>query len=305
MSRLLWFSGLVLLIWNGSVWADDILLPAGTLLRCTLDEPSFSSKTAEEGDPVLCKTNGLTHFGRPVSVRGAYIGARLEEYKDPGHFWGKGYLRLEFSNLGLPHTDVPISAKVIAVRGYKVNREGNIMGRGHAKRDVAQWMFPPLWPWKVISLPARGPRPVLKGEVPVTLRLMDTIAIPQAGDPALRSFGRLPESRPSGSTSTYVPSSATVAERQRTIAYATPVSTTESVPIARQPAPKLTLFLRRDGTIFDAKDYWIDDGYLAYVSSDTTQKEIDLGEINWAKTNQINSDRGVRVILRTRNEQTY
>ena len=53
------FFAWVFLVWSGVAWADDILLPAGTLLRCTLDEPNFSSKTAEEGDPILCRANTL------------------------------------------------------------------------------------------------------------------------------------------------------------------------------------------------------------------------------------------------------
>ena len=65
-------------------------------------------------------------------------------------------------------------------RGYKVDKDGDIDGKGHAKRDVVEWMFPPLWPWKVISLPFRGPRPTLKGEEPLQLRLMDDIVLPQA-----------------------------------------------------------------------------------------------------------------------------
>src|SRR5439155_21540187 len=31
--------------------AQDVQLPAGTLLRCTLDEPDFSAKSAKVGDP--------------------------------------------------------------------------------------------------------------------------------------------------------------------------------------------------------------------------------------------------------------
>ncbi len=40
-------------------------------------------------------------------------------------------------------------------------------------------MIPPLWPWKIITLPARGPRPTLKGESQLTLRLMDDVQMQQ------------------------------------------------------------------------------------------------------------------------------
>src|SRR5258707_9733565 len=39
-----------------SASAQDVQVPAGTLLRCTLNEPDFSSKTAQVGEPVLCRS---------------------------------------------------------------------------------------------------------------------------------------------------------------------------------------------------------------------------------------------------------
>lgn len=166
--------------------ARDQVLPAGTILQCTLNEPNFSSATAEIGDPVLCHLRGAAEFGEQVFPRGSYLVGHLESAKDPGHFFGKGYLKLQFDRIGLPSGDLPLSAKVIATRGYKVDREGKIDGKGHAKRDVAEWMLPPLWPWKVIMLPARGPRPKLKGETTLSLRLMDDVQIPQVS----QVFGR-------------------------------------------------------------------------------------------------------------------
>lgn len=76
--------------------AHETILPAGTLLRCTLDEPNFSSSTAEVGDPVLCSLQGVLLFNRTALPRGAYLGGHLLAAKDPGHFFGKGYLQLEF-----------------------------------------------------------------------------------------------------------------------------------------------------------------------------------------------------------------
>src|ERR1700730_7235293 len=159
--------------------AREVVLPAGTLLQCTLNEPNFSSATAEVGDPVLCHLRGVTEFGQQAFPRGSYLVGHLESAKDPGHFVGKGYLNLRFDRIGLPSGDLPLDAKVIATRGYKVDKHGQIDGKGHAKRDVVEWMLPPLWPWKVIMLPARGPRPALKGETVLSLRLMDDVQIPQ------------------------------------------------------------------------------------------------------------------------------
>jgi len=54
-------------------------------------------------------------------------------------------------------------------------------------------MIPPLWPWKILMLPARGPRPTLKGESQLELRLMDDVLIPQvsaSNGPDWHFFGR-------------------------------------------------------------------------------------------------------------------
>src|ERR1700716_4168566 len=178
---------------QASTKAQDILVPAGTLLRCTLDEPNFSSATADIGDPVICHLSNLREFGQNVFPRGSYLGGHLEADKEPGHFVGKGYLKLEFDRIGFPTSDVPVPSKVIAAMGYKVDRHGDIVGRGHAKRDIVEWLIPPLWPWKIIMLPARGPRPKLKGETLLSLRLMDDVQIPQVATtygPEWRFFGR-------------------------------------------------------------------------------------------------------------------
>src|SRR6201993_4761216 len=159
--------------------ARDVVLPAGTLLQCTLNEPNLSTNTMDIGDPVLCHLRGITEFGQQAFPRGSYLVGHLEGAKDPGHFWGKGYLKLQFDRIGLPTGDLPLEAKVISTRGYKVDKQGKIDGKGHPRRDVVEWLLPPLWPWKVVMLPARGPRPKLRGETGISLRLMDDVAIPQ------------------------------------------------------------------------------------------------------------------------------
>jgi hypothetical protein len=144
----------------------------------------------------------MQQFGQSVFPRGSYIVGHLEADQDPGHFWGKGYLKLAFDRIGLPDGDVPLAAKMIAVSGYNVDRNGKLIGHGHATRDTVEWMLPPLWPWKVLSLPARGPRPTLKGEAQVTLRVMDDLVISRPvresalppPTPGWRRFGEQPSS---------------------------------------------------------------------------------------------------------------
>ncbi len=197
----------------GTAQARDIVVPAGTLMTCTLDEPKFSSATVSVGDPFLCYPRTMQSFGQVVFPRGTYLVGHLESDKDPGHFVGKGYLKLSFDRIGLPSSDLPLTAKVIAVAGYNVDRQGKIIGHGHATRDTVEWMLPPLWPWKVLTLPARGPRPTLKGEVRITLRVMDDIIVPQTTTPGWHRFGEQPSSFP-------VPRTQTGAElRAATVSY--------------------------------------------------------------------------------------
>ena len=172
-------SAVTLLVLANGVHAQDLLVPAGTLLQCTMSEPNFSSATASVGDPVLCHLKSFQEFGRTVFPRGSMLAGHLEEEKDPGHFVGKGYLKITFDRVIVPAGDIPLPAKVIAAKGYKVDKQGDIKGKGHPRRDVVEWMIPPLWPWKVLMLPARGPRPTLKGEEPMQLRLMDDIVVPR------------------------------------------------------------------------------------------------------------------------------
>src|SRR5215469_17415274 len=89
---------------------NEIIVPAGTLIQCTMNEPRFSSETAQAGDPILCHASSLGMFGRPVFPRGAYLSGRLVEYRDPGHFFGKGWLKLEFESLTLLAGSLPVSA---------------------------------------------------------------------------------------------------------------------------------------------------------------------------------------------------
>jgi hypothetical protein len=186
--------------------AHDTVLPAGTLLQCTMNEPNFSTATAAVGDPVLCHLRTLTEFGHQAFPRGSYLVGHLEAAQDPGHFWGKGYMKIVFDRIGLPEGDMPLDAKIIATRGYKVDKYGDIDGKGHPKRDVVEWMIPPLWPWKIIMLPARGPRPTLKGESVLTLRLMDDVELPHVAQtlgPDWHFFGNRPPSDPQYENNAY------------------------------------------------------------------------------------------------------
>jgi hypothetical protein len=132
------------------------------------------------GDPVLCTIGHSEMYGRSVFPYGAYLEGRFEEYKDPGHFVGKGWMELKFDRMIVGNdTVIPISTRVVADSGkYPVDAEGRIHGTGHPVRDTIEWMIPVLWPIDLINLPRRGPYPTLKPESRLTVKILDDFGIP-------------------------------------------------------------------------------------------------------------------------------
>ena len=274
--------------------AQAILIPAGTLLHCTADDPNLSPKTAEVGDPVLCHLNQFTEFGRSAFPRGSYLAGHIEAEKQPGHFVGKGYIQIVFDRIGLPNADSNLETRVVAAQGQRVDNQGRIIGHGHAKRDVVEWIFPPLWPWKVIMLPARGPQPKLKNEQQFSLKLMKDAELPQ-----LTAYSSLSPSRPYGYG--YPQANAT----PQVQSYTAPLSTASvtGVSVTPTPARSMTLIALRAQTIYPATDYWIDGHLLFFVLPDGTEESTDLNSVNWQRTTDLNVERGVRVTLRTKPSQ--
>ena len=92
---------LLALLCVGSVaplYADsgDHIVPAGSLIQCTVSERKISSKTTAVGDPVLCQVGRTEGAGGFAVPQNAYLEGRFEDYKDPGHFVGKGWMELKF-----------------------------------------------------------------------------------------------------------------------------------------------------------------------------------------------------------------
>jgi hypothetical protein len=294
-----------------SASAREVVLPAGTLLQCTLNEPNFSSATAEVGDPVLCHLRAQTEFGQQAFPRGSYLVGHLESAKDPGHFFGKGSMKIQFDRIGLPSGDLPLEAKVIATRGYKVDKEGKIDGKGHAKRDVIEWMLPPLWPWKVIMLPARGPRPTLKGESTISLRLMDDVQIPQVAQtfgPNWHFFGHVQnESFDAqvgiGQSQLAVrqvdPAGISDPAPQVTRASYSYVSRSVPMPHLANVAslPGMPVFVLTTGTVLSVSGYGYQDNRITYTLIGGGTGVIGADEVDWNTTTQLNAQRGLRVTL--------
>lgn len=318
-----------------SASAREMVLPAGTLLQCTINEPNFSSATADVGDPVLCHLRGITEFGQQAFPRGTYLVGHLEAAKDPGHFWGKGYLKLQFDRIGLPNGDLPLDTKIIGTRGYKVDKEGKIDGKGHATRDVVEWMIPPLWPWKAIMLPARGPRPRLKGETVLSLRLMDDVQIPQLAQtngPGWHFFGRYQngsyhDAQPGNSQFEFsvtqtglagdgvanngvgknVPNNSVASNSDQVLqpaqlaqaSYATYISRDVPAPTLANVVslPRMPVFVLNTGTVLSVSGYGYQTDRITYSLIGGGSGVISTNDVDWTSTTQLNAQRGIRVTL--------
>jgi hypothetical protein len=314
--------GLLFFGLTGSARAQDVLIPAGTLLHCTLDEPNLSSATAAVGDPVVCHMRSIQEFGHVVFPRGTYLGGHIEATKEPGHFVGKGYIKLQFDRIGLPTSDLPVPSKIIAAKGFKVDKDGDIKGHGHATRDAVEWMFPPLWPWKLIMLPARGPRPALKGEEQITLRLMDDVLVPRhlaatdyypnhppyfdSSEPNLNHVPSYDRVQPSSSNTPNGFGPIRPVERTpSTVSTATPASyVTATAPVAAVTVPPmgtseppaaspLTMIALKSGEVQGVRTYRVDHGVLNYVLASGMGGSVYMTDIDWRATTQLNSDKNV------------
>jgi hypothetical protein len=261
-------------------------LPAGTLLSCTMDEPNFSAKTAEVGDPVLCYL-GMTAFsGRTLFPRGASLGGHLADANKPGHFFGKGSLSLEFDRLIMPGEGIfPLSAKVVAVPHYKIARNGKINGKGHPKRDAVEWMIPILWPVKVLTLPARGPYPALKGETRLTLRLMEDVALPTQ-----RATNRVPMP-PWAHPTSFTPVSSMGSDFHLMNA------TVQEVELPQHRPQDETLIVLKNRSAYLVESYRLDHEVLRCVFHDGTERAFGLSELDFPSTIDINHQRGIGIVL--------
>jgi len=158
--------------------AQKQILPMGSLIQCTTGE-KISSVRDDVGDPILCRVTRLVMFGKQILPYGSYLGGTFQEAKDPGHLVGKGWMVLSFDRIVLPQGDIiPIQGKVVDVPQYVVDKQGRIQGRGHATRDIVMWTIPILWPIDILNLPRRGPKPSLRPETNITVKLMDDLQLP-------------------------------------------------------------------------------------------------------------------------------
>jgi hypothetical protein len=302
LQRMLLLTLVIALIAPAAARAESDFLPAGMLLSCTIDEPHLSSKTAEVGDPILCHLKTTAALGRQVFPRGSYLAGRLEDYKDPGHLVGKGWISIHFDRLVLPGEAVlPLSAKVISVPHYRVSRDGRMLGNGHAKRDAVEWAIPVLWPVKLITLPARGPYPTLKGEVRITLRLMEDVAIPTVPSRAAR-VPMPPWARPTRSSFSAVPATngdfrlMNAAIRQ----VARPPAAAMESPAIRVEDRKPTLLVLKDGSAYLVQEFWLENDAIHGVLENGEAKIFPVADVDLTGSVRINRERKVVFALQVK-----
>ncbi len=295
------------------------LIPAGSLVQCTVSEPKLSSKTAEIGDPVLCRVSHVELYGRSVFPYGSYLVGRFEDYKDPGHLVGKGWMELKFDRMVIPPDGVlPIAAKVVNVPGYPVDKEGRIHGKGHPIRDIVEWSIPLLWPIDLLNLPRRGPRPTLKAETRLTIKIMDDFGVPQP-QMAQAQFGPAPAQRDqygfaqrSQQYQNYTPQAyapqAYTPQAYTPQAYAPQPPTPPQpeqiyYPAPMQPAtiqrtPVLTALITRDGSEMFATQYWLEAGNrVRYIATNGAPVVIPMAQLDLATTVEINRRHGINFLM--------
>ncbi len=277
-------------------YAGEQLIPAGSMIQCTLSEPKLSSKTADIGDPVLCRVGRVEMYGHSSMPYGSVLVGRFEDYKDPGHLVGKGWMELKFDRLILqPDTEISLAAKVVDVPKYNVDKQGRILGKGHAVRDVVEWMIPVLWPIDLINLPRRGPRPVLKAETRVTVKVMDDFEIPtreMARDTAPALVQRAPVSYAAPAPVVEeAPAPAPVAYE-----YAPEPPAPMPVVVRRAPPPP-TLLVMRNGYGMYASNYWLQGDSIRYIAMNGAPVVMPTQQLDYQATIYANQQRGVNFSL--------
>jgi len=281
------------------------LIPAGSLVQCTVAEPKLSSKTADIGDPVLCQVSHVELYGRSVLPYGSYLVGRFEDYKDPGHLVGKGWMELKFERMLIqPDRVFPVSAKVVYAPKYSLDKQGRIHGNGHPVKDTVEWMIPVLWPIDLINLPRRGPRPQLKAETRLTLKVMDDLIIPTPAQTASVNY-YYPQAAPPPDP--YGFSQRPPAAYYTPQAGPPPVASRPYVPITA-PAPRpmfaapraVTVLMLRDGYGQFASNYWFEGpGQVRYLAMDGASLVIPAEALDFARTVEVNRARGVSFNIRS------
>ena len=180
----------------------------------------------------------------------------------------------------------------------KVDKQGEIHGKGHPKRDAVEWMIPILWPIKILTLPARGPYPTLKGETRISLRLMEDIEVPF---PVARNYVPMPPwATPSSYRSYGYSGSLSPAPALTQTPTVQPATYTQRATPLSAPQTPLTIIAVKGGSAFLAQEYWIEGGQMHCVSTSGEEKLLPLDKIDLGQTVRVNQERNVDFVLQSR-----
>jgi hypothetical protein len=139
-----------------------------------------------------------------------------------------------------------------------------------------EWLIPVLWPIDLLNLPRRGPRPVLKPETRLTLKIMDDFGVPQVQ----QAYSEQPAPRDSYGYSQRPP-----ANYYRPMVYATPPP---------PPPPPVTVLMFRNGRRTMATEYWFEPGsQFSYVALNGTPMVFPTEMLDLQATVAVNRTRGV------------
>jgi len=105
----------------------------------------------------------------------------LMESKQAGRLVGRAQTQIVLTSiLTADSCEYPIDAKILEAGRYTATRDGVVVGRGHARRDLFEVLFPPTTIYQLIRIPSRGPSLVLDAETPITIKLMEPLAAQSA-----------------------------------------------------------------------------------------------------------------------------
>jgi hypothetical protein len=174
----------------------------------------------------------------------------------------------------------------------------------------------------VLTLPARGPRPALKGEEPLQLRLMDDIVVPRNLSASIMVPHNIPASivvphnvsaaashpdrPPYASSNIPKPGTYTDAPQlgatQQSAVTGKPVvianeniipvsmSTNAAAPPAALPAVRVTTLVLKSNQVLEVTKYRIDRGVVTYHGLNGTIGAVDTEQIDWLRTTQMTAE---------------
>ena len=156
-------------------------LPAGTIIRMFPDERLVAGEAL--GPVTFTVTPDVRLFpNRPAVIpRGSKVLGNVMESKQAGRLVGRAQTEIVLTSiLTADSCEYPVNAKILEAGRYTANRDGVVVGRGHAHRDLFELLFPPTTIYQLIRIPSRGPSLVLDAETPITIKLMEPLAAQSA-----------------------------------------------------------------------------------------------------------------------------